>query len=793
VPSRAEHRTPHARGRGPNRVLTSTRAAVRIQAGDALLELTALAPDVFRLGYFPHGRPVEYASEASDGAEWEPVDAEIHGESGRVEIDTAAAKAVVTLEPLRVSFADRDGTALVDDVHLWSGEPDPDPAALIGPPVRMDHARTAHTRFFGCGERTSGLEKTASRQVFWNIDPPGGHGAAHNNLYTSIPFVLALCDGRAHGVFLDNTHRVEIDLAKADPERVSYEATGGDVVAYVFTGPTPRDVLARYTQLTGRMSLPPLWALGNHQSRWGYASAEEILGLAREFRERDIPCDCFHIDIEYMDGYRVFTWDAERYPDPAGLLSELAEQGFRAVTIVDPGVKVDEGYAVYTEGRERGLFCQTVDGDEYRNAVWPGVCAFPDFTNPDTRRWWGDHHNALLDAGVAGIWCDMDEPALFIPFQSTMPEDVVHPGKAEPRLHGQVHNLYGSQMARAAREGLERLRPDRRPFVITRAGFAGLQRHAMQWTGDNSSWWEHLWMAIPQLQNLGLSGVAFCGVDVGGFYGDTNPELLTRWTELGIVQPFCRNHSHIESVPQEPWRFGEPWTGLIRKSLELRMRLLPYLYGAFEECSRTGAPILRPLLFDHPGDETTYTTDDELLLGDALLVAPITRPGSEHRHVYLPEGTWVHWWSGERIAGPAHVLAHAPLGRPALYARANAAIPLWPVMQSTASGPPPELRLRIACAPGAGAYERELYEDAGEGFGASARRSVRCDGTRIELGERRGDYVPPAREAIELELRGVEPGTSVRVDGEPAEAREEDGALVVALEESPAARVVQLG
>ena len=226
MPSRAEHRTPHARGRGPNRVLTSTRAAVRIQAGHALLEVTALAPDVFRLGYFPHGRPVEYASEATDGAQWEPVEAEIHGESGRVEIDTAEAKAVVTLEPLRVSFADRDGTALVDDVHLWSGEPDPDPAALIGPPVRMDHLRTAHTRFFGCGERTSGLEKTGSRQVFWNVDPPQGHSASFNNLYTSIPFVLSLRDGRAHGVFLDNTHRVEIDLAKADPERVSVRGDG---------------------------------------------------------------------------------------------------------------------------------------------------------------------------------------------------------------------------------------------------------------------------------------------------------------------------------------------------------------------------------------------------------------------------------------------------------------------------------------------------------------------------------------------------------------------------------------
>jgi alpha-glucosidase len=391
----------------------------------------------------------------------------------------------------------------------------------------------------------------------------------------------------------------------------------------------------------------------------------------------------------------------------------------------------------------------------------------------------------------------MDEPALFVPKGSTMPMDVVHPGGGDTKLHGQVHNLYGSLMARATREGLERARPDRRPFVITRAGFAGLQRHAMQWTGDNSSWWEHLWMAVPQLQNLGLSGVAFCGVDVGGFFDDTTPELLARFTEFGVLQPFCRNHSAMNTIPQEPWRFGEPWTSICREMIELRMRLLPYLYAAFEDASRTGAPILRPLLFDHPEDPVTYTTDDEFLLGDALLAAPISRPGIEHRHVYLPQGTWAHWWTGERVTGPAHVLAHAPLGRPALYARANAAIPQWPVRQSTAEGPPDELRLRVEAAPEAQAWERELYEDEGDGYGESARRTVRCSGQdgggyRVELGERRGGWVPP-RERVELELRGLGGGAaSVRVDGEEHEARREGDALVVSLEESAAARVVEV-
>jgi len=772
---------------------------IRLQVGDATVEVTALAPDVFRVGFFPAGRPPRYASEATEGAEWEPVQAEVHERDGAVELATAQASARVALDPLRLNFSDSAGRSFGEDLRFWAGEGASfaeGPTSIIGPPVRLDHARGDGTRFFGCGERTSGLEKTGSRQLFWNVDPPQGHTASFDNLYTSIPFVLALRDGQAHGVFLDNTHRVEIDLAKADPERVSYEATGGDLVAYLFAGPTPRAALERYTQLTGRLSLPPLWALGNHQSRWGYKSAEEIRELAREFRERDIPCDCLYLDIDYMDGYRVFTWDESRFPDPSGLLAELAEQGFRVVTIVDPGVKVDERYPVYVEGREAQLYCRTIDDEEYNNVVWPGLCAFPDFTNPRTREWWGDHHRGLLDAGVAGVWCDMDEPALFVPQGSTMPVDVVHPGGGDTKLHGEVHNLYGSLMARATREGLERARPDRRPFVITRAGFAGLQRHAMQWTGDNSSWWEHLWMAMPQLQNMGLSGVAFCGVDVGGFFDDATPELLARFTEFGVLQPFCRNHSALDTLPQEPWRFGEPWTSICREMIELRMRLLPYLYAAFEESSRTGAPILRPLLFDHPDDPATYTADDEFLLGDALLAAPITRPGIEHRHVYLPAGTWVQWWTGERVEGPAHVLAHAPLGRPALYARANAAIPQWPVRQSTAQGPPDALRLRVAVALGAPARERELFEDAGEGYAEAARRTVRCSAgrtgeVRVELGERRGGYEPP-REVVELELLGLGAGASVRVDGAPREARREEDALVIALEETAEACVVEV-
>lgn len=763
-------------------VVERAAGTLRLRAGATTVEVSALARDLFRVGMFPGGKPPDYRSEAIARA-FAPVGSAPAG----LEIAAGEATAHVGLDPLRVSFSDAEGRRFAADdpgLEVETGTRLDGVHDVLGPALRVRKARGDGERFFGCGERTSGLEKTGSHQVFWNVDPPQGHTASFNNLYTSIPFTLSLQGGRARGFFLDHPGRVEIDLAKEDPERVTASAAG-TLVYYVFAGPTPRRVIERYTELTGRIGMPPLWALGNQQSKWGYMSADEVRAIARGYRERDIPCDVLYLDIDHMDGYRVFTWDPQRFPDPAAFVAELAEDGFRVVTITDPGVKVDEDYPVYVSGRERDLYCKTAAGEEYRNVVWPGPCAFPDYTNPATREWWGDQHAALLDAGVAGVWCDMNEPAMFVPVQSTMPPDVVHPGGGEKRVHAQVHNLYGSQMARAASEGLARLRPERRPFVITRAGYAGLQRHALQWTGDNSSWWEHLWMSMPQLQNLGLSGVSFCGVDVGGFFDDCTGELLARWTEFGVFQPFCRNHSCKGTVAQEPWAFGEPWESVCRDMLKLRMRLLPYLYSHFEEAARTGAPILRPLLFEHPSDEATYTADDEFLLGDALLVAPVTRPGIEHRHVYLPAGTWVQWWTGERIEGPAHVLAHAPLGQPALYALANAPLPLRPVVEHTGVAVD-RLTLRVFVAPGAAAGARELYEDAGEGYGDSARRTLACEATAhavtIRISARDGAFAAP-RTRVELELLGLTAPVAVTVDGAPHEARYEAGAVVVELPE----------
>ncbi len=451
-------------------------------------------------------------------------------------------------------------------------------------------------------------------------------------------------------------------------------------------------ILARYTELTGRMSLPPRWALGYHQCRWSYYPDSWVRKLAQEFRARQMPCDAIWLDIDYMDGYRDFTWHPQRFPDPQGLLDALHQQGFRVVTILDPGVKQDPTYHVYQQGARAGYFCTTPDGQVFHGPVWPGMAAFPDFSRAEVRRWWGDLHATLLQVGVDGIWNDMNEPTLTghfapeldVPRGSTLAPHVQHGSEGQSLPHLALHNAYGSLMAQAAHEALARLRPDTRPFVLTRSAYAGVQRYAALWTGDNSSRWEHLRLAMPMCLNISLSGVAFVGVDVGGFWGNSDAELLTRWMQLGALLPFYRNHSSAHTTHQEPWAFGEPFESINRQYLELRYRLLPYLSTLFYEAAMTGAPIMRPLLWHYLNDPTTWEIEDQFLLGRDLLAAPIYEPGSSARRLYLPTGEWASFWSGERFHGPAWIEARAPLDELPLFVRAGAFLPLGPIMQHTA-------------------------------------------------------------------------------------------------------------
>ncbi len=519
---------------------------------------------------------------------------------------------------------------------------------------------------YGLGEKTGPLDKRGwqlggSSVAMWNSDTYR-YDQSTDPLYVSVPFYLVLRQGRAHAVFFDNSHRSSFDLGRSSRSRLSFGAEGGELDYYVIDGPSPRQVLERYTALTGRVPLPPLWALGYHQSRYSYFPDSRLRELARQFRERRIPADVLWLDIHALQDFRPFTWDAERFPDPARLLADLRAQGLRTVVIVDPHPKKQAGDPVYESGLAGGHFVRRADGSLFEGQVWParaertpGPSVFPDFSRAATRAWWGALYRPLLDLGLAGIWNDMNEPSVFDGPAGTLPLDARHDGDGLAADHAEIHNVYGQLMTRSTFEGLLRLRPDRRPFVLTRASFAGGQRFAAVWPGDSSSDWSHLKGSIPMLLGLGLSGFAFAGADVGGFSDDASPELLTRWLQLGALTPFFRNHSDLGTADQEPWAHGQPWEALNRRAIELRYELLPHVYTAMREASRTGVPAMRPLFVDFPQDEATWRLDDEFLFGSDLLVAPIVREGQRRREVYLPAGAWYDLWTGARLEGGRRV------------------------------------------------------------------------------------------------------------------------------------------
>ena len=663
---------------------------------------------------------------------------------------------------------------------------DPDsPMGTRGDGVWLAKQLRPAQRCFGLGEKVGWLDRRGRRWVMWNRDTLP-HLPDSDPLYQSIPFLIVEEQGRFFGLFFPNTHRQHFDLGASRPDRMVFSAEGGRLDYFFIAGPALADVVARYTELTGRAPLPPRWALGFHQSRWGYRSASQVREVAARLRERRIPCDAIYLDLDYMDGFRVFTWHPARFPDPAGLTRELHGQGFRVVAIVDPGVKVEEEYPVYREGRRRNAFCRTASGEEFRGRVWPGITVWPDFARPDVRQWWAEQHRELLDVGVDGIWNDMNEPANFLDERTTGtleptvmhgPDDERPPQERRRMAHGEVHNVYGLLMSQAAYEAQLRHRPDRRPFVLTRAGFAGIQRYAAVWTGDNSSWWEHLALMVPQLLNMGLCGLALVGADVGGFTGECTGELMARWTQAAAFVPFFRNHSSMYSPPQEVWRFGEQVEAICRRFIELRYRLLPYLYTLMWEAATTGAPPMRPLFWHYPDDPATYGVQDAFLLGPHLLVAPVTQPQAPFRAVYLPDGEWVYWFRPLHCLGPGPTAVATPLEELPLWVKAAAPVPMGPAVQHTG-----ELRgdgrlavhVALPLRRWAGDEWTWLYEDDGETFayrqGEFALRRVRCRllaPLALELAcEPRQGAFRPARASWDAVFQHAPgPPQAVRLDG----------------------------
>ncbi|MBQ8278782.1 MAG: glycoside hydrolase family 31 protein [Roseburia sp.] len=566
----------------------------------------------------------------------------------------------------------------------------------------------ANEKFYGLGDKTGFLNKRSYDYENWNSDLPQAHTDGFKALYKSVPFFLTLKDAGVYGIFFDNTYKSYVDFGKESPEYFYFGADAGNLDYYFIAGERMTDVVSGYTYLTGTTPLPQLWALGYHQSRWGYDSADSIRKVAKKYRELEIPCESIHFDIDYMDGYRVFTWNEQDYGVPGGVIKELSEDGFKPVCIIDPGVKVDEDYYVYKEGMANGYFAKTPEGDVYVNAVWPGDSVYPDFGNPKVRTWWAGLHKYLIDLGARGVWTDMNEPASF---HGELPLDVVFTDEDEVANHARMHNVYGHNMAKATYEGLKAI-DGKRPFVIARACYAGSQKYTTVWTGDNQSLWAHLQMAIPQLCNMGLSGLSFIGTDVGGFGSDCTPELLSRWVQVGAFSPLFRNHSCNGCIYQEPWQFGKEVVDINRKFIRLRYQLLPYMYDLFFEGEKTGLPIIRPLVLHYEHDKETWNLNDEFLFGERILVAPVVTQGSTRRMVYLPEGTWYGWEDKKEYKGGQYYLVDAPLDTCPIFVKAGSVIPTYEVMQYTGERPYDVLKLLVF--PGEGRYVH--YQDNGSDF-----------------------------------------------------------------------------
>lgn len=749
---------------GVQRVIPYERG-VRFRCQNGWIEIRWVAANClrFRLNV-EDGNFTEPFSYAVSKVNWPIVDFEITHDTAEIyEMRSAALVCRVNKRSFQVQIETLDGQPICTHKQGLSWQKEGT--------VRLSVTLQPDESSYGMGERAYGLQLRGKRLSLWNVDPPV-YERGSDPLYYSIPFYLGVRDQLSYGMFWDNSSRGTADIGMTKPDELVFEAESSELRYYVFAGDDVKDVIGRYTELTGRIALPPLWTLGYHQSRFSYYPQETVLALAQEFRKRSIPGDVIYLDIHYMSEFRSFTWDSGRFPQFSKLIDHLHKLGFKVIVILNPGINVDSSYLVCKTGVERKIFLRYPDGENVRGVVWPGQCYFPDFTDPAARAWWIEQITTLIKAGVDGIWNDMCEPSIFtLDSTVTLPDYVQHNQDGLSGTHLENHNVYGMLMGRASLEGLQKHRPAKRQFNIIRAGFAGAQRYGVSWTGDNSSDWDHLRLSISMALNMGLSGAPITGPDVGGFNHDATAELFTRWMQAACLMPFFRSHTTLASHAQEPWAFGQPYEVINRLAIELRYRLLPYLYAVVAQSKEYGWPVIRPIFMAEPHNPQIRSIDDSFMLGDALLVAPVLEAGAVRRRIYLPEGEWYDYWTNELLTGGQYITIPAPLERLPLFVRAGTVLPHWPVISHIGEKEPDTLIYRVY----PGEFETVLYEDQGEGLefenGNYRWVYVTCawDDSKLIINRRIAGRYVPAYKTIKVEVVGFdEEPQQVRVDRQGA-------------------------
>ena len=746
---------------------------IEARAGEVALRATASEAGAIRIEAWRGADAPERASWATLPALWHRDIALARPAPHRFETDLL----VVDLDPatLAVRVADRAGRVLLADHPR-------DPLASDDPGWRLRKHAPAGTQYYGLGDKPGTLAKRGHAYAMWNTDAYG-FGESWDPLYKSIPFLIGVdAEGHAWGLFVDTTHRSGFDLAATSDDALAIATPAPALRYHVLAGPRPADVLRRFTDLVGRAPLPPLWSLGYGQCRYSYESAARAVEIVRRHREHAIPLDALWLDIGFQSKNRPYTTDPETFPDLRATAAAIAAEGARTVVIADLHVPVAPGehYAPYDGGIAGDHFVHDRDGARYVGKVWPGPCHFPDFTRAASRAWWGEQAAGFVADGIAGFWNDMNEPAVFDGPGHTMPLDVRHrieePGfVTRVAEHAEIHNVYGMQNARATHDGLLALRPDRRPYVMTRASYAGGHRYAVTWTGDNTSTWNHLRLSTPQLLSLGLSGFGLAGCDIGGFKGSPSPDLLTQWIATGVFNPLFRNHTDLGSRDQEADVHGPEHETLRRRAINGRYRLMPYLYTAVEEMTRTGLPVMRPLFVDFP-DAALRLVETAFMFGPSLLVAPPPDETLDLYDVVLPQGTsWFDYWSGLPVEPKEDGTITVPrrLGHVPVLVRAGAILPLARTASSTATRGG-SLRLHVFPAPDASG---QVYDDDGESFayrdGGFHRRRFRYEDGTLRLDAPEGGHAPYWRH-IRVVVHGVAAPRAVTLEDGTAVAAEHD-------------------
>ena len=712
---------------------------VEVSAGGARVRLDALTPNVIRVRYAPTGNfPPDHSFAVVSNILKPNTNASVQQSSDSITLNAGAVQARIFRSALRIVFLDDKGKIISEDQVDH-------PASFNGTEFRVWKSMPEDEHYFGLGDKSGPLDHRNLAFTMWNTDAYGWQESS-DPLYKDIPFLLAMRGGSAYGIFLDNTYRSSFDFGKELRDVYSFGADGGELDYYFIYGPAPKQVIEEFTSLVGRTPLPPLFALGYQQCRYSYYPESRVREVASEFRKRNIPADVIYLDIDYQQNNRPFTVDRERFPTFEQMVADLQGEGFKVVAITDLHLAKLPGYKPYDEGLKGDYFVKNPDGSVYVGKVWPGDAVFPDFTRAEVRKWWGTLYADFVNMGVRGFWNDMNEPAIFERADKTMPLDVVHSVEGRKTDHREIHNVLGMENARATYEGLLTLQPKQRPFVLTRAAYAGAQRYASTWTGDNSSTWNHMRISIPQLLNLGLSGYTFVGDDIGGFAGSPTPELLTRWMELGAFNPIYRNHGVKGTRDREPWADGPEHEAIRKRYIELRYQLLPYIYTGMEEASRTGIPLMRPTFLEFPSEKGLEAAETEFMFGPDLLVAPKVDEKFEPYDVKLPAGTWYYFWTGQLVS-TSTLTVNPPLDTVPIYVRGGSIVPEQPVVQNTDEVPQGPLQISVYPGPDC---KGSLYQDDGSTFayqrGEFMRMQFTCesrpDSLLLKLSTPQAQYKP---------------------------------------------------